>query len=158
MYSIACIFFWNPNILPIFDVRTWWEDPETRPYLHVSVDCVLILGKTCTSPLLSRLCAPRGVKQVFDFESSFCQAASKKRQRFGYCTCEKCGSLHTHLIFMHSKKPAGTLFHSWIQQLHAIGNARISPFFQQKHKHVTDRSSQVACSMYKTWAGAGQAL
>lgn len=79
---------------------------------------MLIPGKTCTSPLLIRLCTLREVRQVLDFESSFCQAASKERQRFGCCACKKSGSLHTHLIFIRSKKkkkkPAGTFFHSWI--------------------------------------------
>lgn len=76
--------------------------------------CTLISGKTCTSPLLIRLCTLKGVKQVLDFESCFCQAASEKRQSFGYCTFKKSGSLQTHLIIMHSKKTAGTFFHSWV--------------------------------------------
>lgn len=105
------------------------------------VVCVLLPGETCTSPLLSQLCALRGVQQVIDFESSFCQAASKKRQRFGYCTCRKCGSLHTHLIFMHSKKPPGTLFHSWIPAVACSRKCKDSSLF-----------------LAETWAGYRQKL
>lgn len=99
MCSIACIFVWNPNILPIFDVRTWWEDPGTRPCPHVSsVSCGLCVdprGDMYLCPVGQIVCT-QGSQAGRRFWQLFLSGSLKKRQRFGYCTREKSGSLHTH--------------------------------------------------------------